>query len=332
MRYSVIIPIFNAEKTLRRCVDSLLAQNFEDAEIILVNDGSQDNSGSICEEYARNNDNVICLSQKNGVVSAARNTGLDLARGEYVLFVDSDDHVTQDFFSVVDETVEKEHADWIQLSGCFDNGQKKQNIIHSYLSLHSREEVVPQIINAICKKTINGPCAKVYRSDILKEHNIKFPEGVSVAEDRAFNIVYSFHVQSYAACENIVYIINTQNENSLSRKRHKDLLKQFDIADSYLDSKLEEATIPEDEKNRYREAIDFGKCRSIYHDAKLMIQDHLNWSTRQKSLLKLCKNINGKHMRYPKTRYCTMISLPVRLCITPMIDVIAKKLIRNAGE
>lgn len=92
--YSVVIPVYNAEKTLRRCVDSLLRQDCSEVELILVNDGSKDGSLEICREYARQYDCVRVIDKPNGGVSTARNAGLDAAQGIYVLFVDSDDYVS----------------------------------------------------------------------------------------------------------------------------------------------------------------------------------------------------------------------------------------------
>ena len=90
---SVIVPVYNAEKTLRRCVDSILAQTFEDFELILINDGSKDQSGDICDEYAAKDPRVKTVHKTNGGVSSARNAGLCIAQGEYIAFIDSDDYI-----------------------------------------------------------------------------------------------------------------------------------------------------------------------------------------------------------------------------------------------
>lgn len=332
MMFSVIIPVYNAEKTLKRCVDSLLVQNYQHAEIILVNDGSSDNSKAICEEYAEKFDNVKLISQENAGVSAARNAGLDAASGEYVLFVDSDDYVMPELFSGIDQILKTNHADLIQFSSCVDNGDTIHPNINQPLVVDSREKLVPHIVDAICRKSINGPCAKLYKKEFIEKHNIRFPVGVSVGEDRAFNIVYSFYIDSLIKSETIGYVINTENDDSLSRKRHDDLKHQFEIMELYIDNELSSAPIPDNEKEQYRQALNFGKCRGIYHDAKLMIQDRLGWFSRQKQLMKLCRKINKRHMKYPKARYCTLITLPVRLYFTPVIDLIALKLIRGATE
>ena len=98
MKFSVIIPVYKAEYTLRRCVDSLINQNRSDAEIILINDGSPDSSGEICKEYAELYNQVKYIEKENGGVSTARNAGLSVATGEYILFVDSDDWIETDSY------------------------------------------------------------------------------------------------------------------------------------------------------------------------------------------------------------------------------------------
>ena len=100
--FSIIIPVYNAETTIRRCLDSFTNQRFSDYEILLINDGSTDNSDAICREYADVNSKICYLSKENGGVSSARNLGLEQAKGEYALFVDSDDYVSEDYFDVID--------------------------------------------------------------------------------------------------------------------------------------------------------------------------------------------------------------------------------------
>lgn len=90
-KISVIVPVYNVEKYLRRCIDSILAQTFTDFELLLIDDGSKDSSGEICDEYARNDERVRVFHKENGGVSSARNLGLDNAKGEWVSFVDADD-------------------------------------------------------------------------------------------------------------------------------------------------------------------------------------------------------------------------------------------------
>ena len=140
------------------------------------------------------------------------------------------------------------------------------------------------------------------------------------------NITYSMYIQSYATSDQIVYYVCIEDENSLTRGRHVDLESQFAITKAYFLQSLREAPIPASEKEQYQRAVNFGDCRGIYHDAKLLHQDQVGWFARQKRLGQLCDAINSKHMKYPKNRYCELITLPVRLRLTPVIDAIAWKL------
>lgn len=325
-KYSVIIPVYNAEKTLRRCVDSLLGENYTDCEIILINDGSKDGSAEICRAYAASHSNVKYIEKENGGVSTARNAGLDAAQGEYVAFVDSDDYVMPGFFSSMDAAQEENPVDLQVFSCCFDDGETVGQGRRTPLEARGRSEMLPYIIDAICRKILNPPWAKMYRREIIEREHIRFPVGASVAEDRMFNIRYSFFIQSYSVSDRIVYVFNTGNTDSLTSRRHSDLSSQFAIADRYIDKALTEAPIPEEEKEQYRKALNFGSCRSIYHDAKLMHEDCLNWFERQRRLGKLCDQINRRHMKYPDTRYCRRITLPVRLRLTVVIDAVAWRL------
>lgn len=326
LKYSVIIPVYNAEKTLCRCVDSLLAEQYSNVEIILVNDGSTDRSGEICQAYADKEKNIRYIGKENGGVSTARNAGLDIATGEYVLFVDSDDYVAQDYFSTIDSICGETPADLIQFSYRDDSGNHDLDAIYSPMYVQTRNLLMPKITDAICKKTINGPVTKLYKREIIEQHHLRFPVGVSVGEDRVFNIVYTFYIQSYAVTEKTVYIVNTENEHSLTRGRHNNLQHQFKITDRYFDRALDAAPLSEHEKDSYRRAANFSKCRSIYHDAKLMHQDKLTWFARQKRLGRLCDKINKKHMKYPNTFFCRLFSIPVQLRLTPVIDAVAWKL------
>lgn len=103
---SIIIPVYNAEATLNKCVDSVLGQQFPDFEVILVDDGSKDRSLQICEEYARRDSRVTVIHKENGGVSSARNAALEIAKGERILFLDADDYLDKSFFNGVKESTE----------------------------------------------------------------------------------------------------------------------------------------------------------------------------------------------------------------------------------
>lgn len=110
---SIIVPVYNVEKYLNRCLDSILNQTFTDFELILVDDGSTDNSGIICDEYKTKDNRIKVIHKENGGLSSARNAGLDIARGRYIGFVDSDDFISKDMYQILYNEAEKNKADMI---------------------------------------------------------------------------------------------------------------------------------------------------------------------------------------------------------------------------
>lgn len=326
-RFSVIIPVYNAEKTIRRCLDSLLNQPHEYVEILLINDGSPDHSGEICQRYAERNDCIRYFEQENGGVSTARNLGLDNATGEYVMFVDSDDYVSGHYFAVISEALREYDYDLIQFSRVTTDGTSSKEMVLGNYRNRNRADFLNRIIDAICRKTINPPWAKVYKRDILMRNDIRFPEGASIAEDRAFNIAYSTHIDSYRVSDQAIYCVCTENENSLSRKKHEDLEKQFKVAEYYMRKAIQGANISAAEKAQYDAALNFGTCRGIYKSAKDLHRDGVPFLKRMVTILRLSREINRKKMQYPKTRYCRLITIPVKWYLAPVIDLIAWKLV-----
>lgn len=323
---SIVIPVYNAEKSLPRCLDSIVCQSLENVEILLINDGSTDGSAAICGRYASLWPQIVYVEQPNGGVSSARNAGLDAAKGTYVLFVDSDDYVPASLLSGIDRELQDGDWDLIRFSYCVDNGKTKREIRMSPASCRSREEALPRIIDDVCSKALNSPWAKVYRRAIIERERIRFPLGASIAEDRAFNIKYSMYVRQYRVSDQLGYFVNTENEQSLSRKPQKDLSAQFAVTGEYVLQAIRQAPVPDSEKEAYRRAVNFGVCRSVYKEAKDLHKDRMGWCKRQQALWKSCRAVNKKHMRYPATKYCRRIALPVRTYQTWLIDLAAKKL------
>lgn len=327
LKYSVIIPVYNAESTLDRCLNSLVCQLNENIEIILIDDGSTDDSYSICQSYASRYPNISVIKQMNGGVSKARNHGLDEAKGDYILFVDSDDYVAANYFEAISTELDKTKCDMYQFSYTIISSKGEHTRTFKPLVDSSRELLIPDIIKAMCNKRINQPWAKVYKRSLIETNNIRFAEGASIAEDREFNIRYSLYINSYCASDTAVYYVDRRNENSLSRKKQMNAEKQAMITHRYFEESIENAPIPLNEKALYIKADNFSTCRSIYHEAKKLHYQNIGWWGRQKKLKNICQDINDRRMEYPNTLFCNALVLPVRLKLTVIIDCLAWKLI-----
>ena len=183
-KISIIIPMYNAEKYIARCLESVINQSFNDIEIIIVNDGSTDKSLEICRKYAEVDERIVILNKENNGVSVARNQGMNVATGEYIMFVDSDDWIDESMCQYLYKRISECNADI-----CFSNNIKEYGNKIDYIdfggskdviNLDEIKEVILSLIEEKDKKiahrreTFRGPCAKLYKRSIIIDNNITF--------------------------------------------------------------------------------------------------------------------------------------------------------------
>jgi len=183
-KISVIVPIYNTAKYLRTCIDSVLSQSFGDFELILVNDGSPDESEEICKSYF--DSRVKYYYKENGGLSSARNFGLDKALGEYIVFIDSDDYIDKDCLEYLVEKIEEKKADIVLCGFYLQSGESAIPVI-AKSGLFAGEEINKAIVELKSKNLIDTSCNKIYRASFLRENNLIFPEG-EIFEDTCFNL------------------------------------------------------------------------------------------------------------------------------------------------
>lgn len=202
IQLSIIIPLYNSEKTIKDLLDSLLAMKTQSVEIILVDDGSTDNSLKICKEYESKDERIIVLQKENGGVSSARNLGLDSAHGEYVYFCDSDDTV---FADVLDEAVNKKNIGVDAFIFDFTyHFLEKDETIKSRFKLKSnvvlsKEYIVSQIISPLVLREgtdLASTCNKLFRRELIENHHIRFDKGIYRGEDWRFVLDYLTFAES----------------------------------------------------------------------------------------------------------------------------------------
>lgn len=325
-KYSVIIPVYNSESTIVRCLESIVSSKFNSVEIVIVNDGSSDDSDLICRSYAEKYSCIKYIAKDNGGVSTARNIGIQYASGKYIMFADSDDYVSENYFHVIEEQLLKHDADLTIFSFCED--------INGAISEHHRkvkysddlEETFKIVSESIANKVINSPCAKVYKKSIIDDNNISFTEGVSIGEDRAFNIKYALCIKSIFVSDTCVYYVCLDNQNSLSRGKQKNLEQQFAIADKDIYNAISNSALDVKYKSTIYKVLNFCKLRSVYKKAKDMHRENVSFITRLKRIRALSKEINSNRYEYPDSLYCKLITAPVKYNIPIIIDVIAWKL------
>ena len=198
-KISVIVPVYKAEKCLHRCVDSILAQTFTDFEVLLIDDGSPDRSGEICDEYAKKDSRVRVFHKENGGVSSARNYGIKQSYGEWLTFVDSDDYIENNFL----DFTSIESADLLvqNYKVLFENRSKNIEFPKQIV----QEQGMSHFINSnIVKQIFRVPWAKFFKRNIISKNKISFAEGIRYGEDTLF-------VQDYLFCANSVSFISKSN-------------------------------------------------------------------------------------------------------------------------
>lgn len=244
---SVIIPVYKAEDTLQRCVDSVLAQSFTDFEIILVDDGSPDRCGEICGAYAARDSRISVIHKTNGGVSSARNAGLDIARGSRVLFLDSDDSLAPDCMDVLTA----HDADLV--IGGISILDSEGNISEQ---LTGKDELLlpsdyPDRFPAmLLGKQLSYLHAKLYRADIITAHGLRFEDyRLTFAEDTVFNFTYLQYCSGIYVCSRAL-MYYTYNSGGLA---HQHKTERYDAAvrtDAFLTDVCRRMDIYTDEMRR----------------------------------------------------------------------------------
>ncbi len=208
---SVIVPVYKAEKYIRKCVDSLLYQSFKNFELILVDDGSPDNSGKICDEYSQLDDRVKVIHKKNGGVSSARNTGIEYAKGEWITFIDSDDWLDKETLQVCLKFADQyEYIRFGMKSILYNDSIQEDN------SLSEEWNYETYLKKIYSKETTLSVWGGIYLRSIFISNNIRFNVNYSLGEDWLVLIQYLKCVQRIKIIDKPYYNYNKTNEDSIT--------------------------------------------------------------------------------------------------------------------
>ena len=205
IKVSIVVPIYNVEKYLNRCLKSLLDQSYSNIEIILVNDGSPDKSPEMCDEYARTYQNIKVVHKVNGGLSDARNAGLEVATGEYIMFIDSDDYAETNMIEKLLDIATLNNSDVVIFGYFSDHVDENENLLFTrdiqaincnYNKKSFKEiPIVDEMIGLF-----GYAWNKFYKSDVIRFNNMKFIKGISLVEDIVFNGPFLMQ------CENISFV------------------------------------------------------------------------------------------------------------------------------
>ena len=322
MAYSVIIPIFNAETTLRRCLDSLVDQSFDDYELLLINDGSTDGSDAICREYAKAYPCIRYFAKENGGVSSARNLGLEQAKGEYILFVDSDDYVAETYLETINRAVSETHPDLL-IFGAESTGMGEKKWITGAYREAEELNIARRIAEAMQRYLFSSLWNKVFKRETIERFHLRFENGLAIGEDQLFIFTYAMHIKSLASVEEILYFVDTSDQGSLSRKARPYLTEQLMEVNRRMYAAYRAAEHSPEVARCYEAALSWMTYRSAYSSCKELLKFEYSAKQRRQEIRRICKLYRAEKVR-PVGWKCRGIALPIQLSWAFMLDMLVR--------
>lgn len=258
---SIIVPIYNAEKYLDKCLQSIINQTLGNIEILLINDGSTDSSLEICKKYSERDSRIKIINKKNEGVSVARNLGIEKATGEYIAFIDSDDWIDTEFCERLYSSVKKEKAELGICNYIKENLDFKEFYdIKINKKILYEEDIQKTFLSKLIERDegervhnlagFRGPCAKLYKKEILNNYDIKFDENLVIGEDFLFNLNFLQKTKRITLDKGYYYHYRT-NFNSATMKYKKDCFKIYEEILKQLEEFLNKNDIYYKNKNRF---------------------------------------------------------------------------------
>lgn len=247
---SVIVPVYNVEKYLKRCIDSILQQSYKNLEIILVDDGSTDASGSICDEYKVKDNRIIVVHKRNGGLSSARNVGLDVANGEYIGFIDSDDYISNNMYELLINEIKEYSCNIISnimYVRAYESGENiSSRVPHRQNEVFTGEKYLEELLLHVGDVSV---CTKLFPKELIS--NIRFPEGL-LNEDLLFMVALIKNISKIRFVGEVGYYYFVR-EKSISSGYGKSIIDMQKNALSVLD--YVRLNYPQLKKQAYRFAL-----------------------------------------------------------------------------
>ncbi|MEG1597211.1 MAG: glycosyltransferase family 2 protein [Bacilli bacterium] len=316
IKVSVIVPIYNSEKYLSKCLDSLVKQTLNEIQIILVNDGSSDNSEDICKDYCKQYRHILYLKKENGGQASARNLGVSKASGEFLSFIDSDDYINIKTLAKAYEKAVSERADIV----VFDivkltNENEEEHISYENLSLN---EVTNYVISD------PSPCNKIFRRKLFSENNVRFLEG-KIYEDLAVIPTLVCYTNKICHLNEFLYYYVIHDNSTMRFNKYSQKLNDIFYALDF----LEKVFIESKKYDNFKEEIEFIFIEHLLHGASLRF---LNYREGHEDLQNIRKLIKEKYPRFYKNKYFKLRDWKYKLFCNLIYYnqiIIIKKIIRS---
>lgn len=281
---SIVVPVYNVEKYLKKCVNSIIIQTYKNLEIILVDDGSPDRSGALCDRLAEKDSRIRVIHKKNGGVSSARNAGIEVATGEYICFVDSDDWLAADAIKTLLSRIQSDGSDfcvgaaktvgiresspWQLPDACIETGN-----IH---------EILP------FEYALKAPWAKLFRTEIIQQNGLKFLPDIAFGEDTIFVWSYLGYCNRISMLDSAVYFYSLLNLTNASGKYYRDLADWQYLYIEALESAIDRCALSTQKK---RQLVCQMVAKGIFYWGMVYSQ-HLILNNREELLERLRYTVN----------------------------------------
>ena len=213
---SIIVPIYNSEKYLSRCVDSIVSQTFDNFECILIDDGSTDSSSSICERYNKSDNRIVVFHQENAGLAVTRNRGTELARGKYICYVDSDDYIEKNMCEILIDAVHRLNTD-VVCCGYTENNKLFALCEEDFIFRNC--EIIEIVHYLEMRQAFGVVWNKLYKKSILATYSVRFPLGIKFGEDMIFNLQYFKHIKTAYISSNYTYHYLHDNKGSVAKEK-----------------------------------------------------------------------------------------------------------------
>ncbi len=319
MKYSIIIPVYNSEATLRRCLDSLLADSRSDVELLLIDDGSTDGSPAICREYEGRDPRIRVLKKAHEGVSAARNCGLEQARGTYILFADSDDYAEPDYFGKLDRVLVAGDPEMVFFSYRLVGESVSLRVMPDYLAQNSA--AVLRFLSAFLRRRSKGALwAKVFLRSVIEAHKLRFDPALDIDEDVCFVFSYALCVSRLKTTGEILYNNCIDNAESLTRRKRDYLCDQLHHAGLRRYEMVRQSESAPEARRELRRSLAWLYYRGAYSSAAELMKYDLDRGERITRLKTICAVFDD----YPDSQCRPLISVPVRLRLVGLMDLAAR--------
>lgn len=292
-KVSIIVPIYNVEKYLERCIDSLIGQTLDDIQIILVNDGSTDNSGKIAKEYAiKYQDKIIYLEKENGGLSDARNYGLPYATGEYIAFLDSDDYIDKEAYKAMYDKVKQENADYIECDFIWEYPNKLKE--DKRVDYKNKKEMLAFVRVVAWNKLI--------KREVIEANNLKFPKGLRY-EDVEFTYKLIPHLNKVSYIDKC-FIHYTQRENSIANVQNERTAEIFTILDDVINYYKENEFYKE-----YADELEYNYARYLLCSSLKRICKIQDKETRTRLINETWNKLNSEFPNWKRNKILNSVNI-----------------------